>query len=172
MKVISKSRLWPRSNALPASLLLTCTLCIGVGPAAASNVAASNVAASNVAASSAAASSAAGEAKPDELIKSGKGSFVVYCSPCHGTAADGNGQMAVMLKTEPANLTRLRRENGTFPTDWVTKVIYTGGRFLGHGGDMPVWGDAFGGRSKEKIDSIIEYLKTIQTDPGFRPSPK
>ena len=102
----------------------------------------------------------------------GAGVFRAYCASCHGTSAEGDGEIARYLKVTPADLTRIaEREGGDFPYEQVVKIIDGRQGVKGHGrGEMPVWGDAFavtsGGRSEEqiqeKIRQLAHYLWSIQ----------
>ena len=102
----------------------------------------------------------------------GAGVFRAYCASCHGTTAEGDGDIAQHLKVTPADLTRIaERGGGTFPYEDVIKIIDGRKGVKGHGrGEMPVWGDAFavtaGGRSEDqvqkKIRELANYLWSIQ----------
>jgi hypothetical protein len=89
----------------------------------------------------------------------------------HATASTqkGNGPVSKELKTPPADLTVLaKNNNGVFPYDMVYQVI--DGRnstIKSHGTrEMPIWGYRFGPpqafRFKNRILAVIEYLKRIQ----------
>lgn len=103
---------------------------------------------------------------------SGDAIFKTYCGSCHGKAAKGDGPLASALRYQPADLTLIAKRNGgKFDADKVYRVIDGRDLVKGHGGtDMPVWGDAFKrsgeGYSekpvKERIQAIVEYLKSIQ----------
>lgn len=96
-----------------------------------------------------------------------------YCSNCHGDQAHGDGRIAHLLKTEPADLTQLTDEDGRFPTDEVRKTIDGRAGILAHGTrEMPIWGQVFlegDGPEAEaeveaKIDDLIGYLEAIQEE--------
>src|SRR5262245_41548575 len=105
-------------------------------------------------------------------LASGRMTFQTYCAVCHGTEAKGDGPYADRLKVSPANLTLLSHRNkGTFPRETVRRTIDGRNPVKGHGGpDMPTWGDAVKdvprGYSedtvKQKIDELVEFLKSIQ----------
>ena len=91
------------------------------------------------------------------------------CAACHGINGKGDGPVSKELKTPPADLTVLtKNNNGVFPYDMVYQVI--DGRdtsIASHGTrEMPVWGYRFGPpqafRFKKRILAVIDYLKTIQ----------
>jgi mono/diheme cytochrome c family protein len=102
--------------------------------------------------------------------------FKTYCASCHGTAALGNGPLADSMRRRPANLTEIAKRNkGVFSKDLVFRIIDGRSPVRGHGGpDMPVWGDAFMRTSdtadeasvRHRIQSLVEYLETIQARDG------
>ncbi len=100
----------------------------------------------------------------------GRDSFQLYCAPCHGPDARGNGPVAPALKTAPPDLTQLSRRNGgTFPADRVRAYVTGTGRTLpSHGpAEMPVWGPTFRAfeadvRVQERIKNLVEYLAKQQ----------
>jgi mono/diheme cytochrome c family protein len=110
-----------------------------------------------------------------KMAAAGATFFKVNCASCHGVDARGDGPIASQLRFAPADLTRLSRRNGgDFPTEKVYKTIDGREGATAHGGsDMPIWGDSFrvakNGYSekaaKEKIDRLVEYLKSIQEPP-------
>lgn len=104
--------------------------------------------------------------------------YRTYCAACHGTSARGDGPLASSMVKKPANLVEIARRNGgQFPTELVFKTIDGRQPVRGHGGpDMPVWGDAFSKarevgdeeRVKAVIQSLVEYLDTIQLRPAHQ----
>ena len=107
---------------------------------------------------------------------SGSELFRTYCASCHGTTARGDGPLASAMNRKPSNLTEIAKRNGgLYPSELVFKVIDGRQAVRGHGGpDMPVWGDVFtrsrdagdAERVKAVIESLVEYLGTIQLRPG------
>ncbi|MDH4063206.1 MAG: c-type cytochrome [Acidobacteriota bacterium] len=106
-----------------------------------------------------------------QAIPAGSGLFSTYCVVCHGADAKGTGPLADSLKRRPADLTALAKSNGgTFPRDMVARIIDGRDPVRGHGGgDMPVWGDAFGRSAdagpqavKDRIDALVEYIDSLQ----------
>jgi mono/diheme cytochrome c family protein len=114
--------------------------------------------------------------KEQQLKFSGKALFGTYCAVCHGTSARGDGPLAEQLRKRPPDLTQFAKQNqGTFPSEMVRKIIDGRETVVGHGGrDMPVWGDAFSRTRddadpesvKQKIDAIVDFLKSIQERPA------
>ena len=102
----------------------------------------------------------------------GSYTFKTYCATCHGKEAKGDGPLADSLRFRPPDLTLLARRNGgSYPAETVYRTIEGRKLVKGHGGpDMPVWGDAFKNvetgfsdqKVKEKIDGLVEFLKSIQ----------
>jgi len=104
--------------------------------------------------------------------------FKQYCAACHGVDGTGDGPVAQSLRTRPANLTVLSKNNGgVFPEQEVHDFIDGTRSVAAHGSQqMPVWGYAFGpgalvgsfkpGLSREeintKINLLVDYLKSIQ----------
>lgn len=124
---------------------------------------------------SALAPAAASAQQTAEAVLSGTSGgelFHTYCASCHGKSAKGDGPLADDLRYRPADLTRIAQRNGgKFDADKVHRTVDGRLRVKGHGGtDMPVWGDAFknsvAGYSekavKERIQAIVDYLKSIQ----------
>jgi len=100
----------------------------------------------------------------------GRDSFELYCAPCHGTDARGNGPIAPVLKTTPTDLTQLARRNrGAFPADRVREFVTGTGRVLPTHGPpaMPVWGPIFRSfetdvRVQERIKNLVAFLASQQ----------
>jgi len=113
-------------------------------------------------------------AKPyEQLIYSVKGPdlFRAHCAACHGAGGKGDGPAAAALKTKPANLTVLAKDNGgKFPTEQVQKFISGDDPATqSHGSrEMPIWGPIFHQIEDDKdfgnvrLQNLIAYLETIQ----------
>jgi mono/diheme cytochrome c family protein len=108
-----------------------------------------------------------------QLIYSVKGPdlFRAHCAACHGPEGKGDGPVAASLKTKPANLTLLAKNNGgKFPADRVAKFISGDNASLpSHGTrEMPVWGPIFHQIEEDqdfgnvRLQNLIKYLETIQ----------
>lgn len=122
---------------------------------------------------------AAEEEEVSEAVKAARGkvTFRVYCSNCHGADAKGDGKLAPLLKVEPADLTKLIRDEdeGEFPAERVRDAIDGRKEVTGHGyREMPVWGEAFRPvegdpldpqglqTAQKKIGELVAYLRTLQ----------
>ena len=116
-------------------------------------------------------------AEGDVLTESGRRSFLRYCSSCHGDGGRGDGPLAPVLRTPPADLTRIAaRRGGVFPDAEIADHIDGRVEIKAHGGrEMPVWGRVFARRIAEDTTAeevvrgelwiLVEYLKSIQV-PG------
>ncbi len=104
----------------------------------------------------------------DKAAMAGRKLFVRYCSTCHGLEAKGDGPSAKALKKAPANLTKIEKENGKFPTERVRRVISGEDFNEAHGSrEMPIWGSILrrnGGEGFAKLEiyNLTKYLESIQ----------
>lgn len=110
----------------------------------------------------------------DAHIAQGQMSYRQYCASCHGLKGEGDGPMARVLTTPPANLRLLSERYGNpLPTETIARIIDGRAAVKAHGPrDMPVWGkrfyaDAQGNEAEIKamITDLIAYLQSIQTGP-------
>jgi mono/diheme cytochrome c family protein len=108
-----------------------------------------------------------------ELIYSVKGPdlYHAYCAACHGFDGKGNGPAAMSLKTKPADLTALAKNNGgRFPVAQIRKFISDEDPSVAaHGSrEMPVWGPIFHQIEVDqdlgnvRLQNLIKYLESIQ----------
>jgi len=108
------------------------------------------------------------------VLTSGKLEYQQYCAICHGKEGKGDGSMAELLKTKPADLTQLRKERGQFPFWRAYRTIDGREAVMAHGTRaMPIWGSHFlieegGGplddqRVMGRILALVYYLESIQT---------
>jgi mono/diheme cytochrome c family protein len=109
----------------------------------------------------------------EKLIYSVKGPdlFRAHCAACHGAGGKGDGPVASALKSKPADLTVLSKNNrGKFPIERVRKFISGDDPSLSsHGSrEMPVWGPIFHQIENDqdlgnvRLQNLIKYLETIQ----------
>ena len=105
----------------------------------------------------------------------GRGSYIRYCSACHGEDAKGDGPNATPPE-KTADLTQLaKKNNGTFPTARVTRILDGSDTIPAHGSArQPVWGHVFGAGehaaggnpqqtvARQRIQLIVQYLEGIQ----------
>jgi mono/diheme cytochrome c family protein len=105
---------------------------------------------------------------PESLI--GSVSFDLYCASCHGRQGRGDGPTAAALRTKPADLTVLARNNrGTFPRERVLAFIDGSARSAAHGSsEMPVWGptlralDASDARVTVRLRNLVAFIESLQ----------
>jgi mono/diheme cytochrome c family protein len=102
---------------------------------------------------------------------SGKDMFTSYCAVCHGTDGKGGGPAASALKTPPADLTMLSKNNGgKFPALKVASTIRGTSDLPAHGSkDMPVWGPLFWSISnghdsevQQRVTNLTHYVESLQ----------
>jgi mono/diheme cytochrome c family protein len=102
---------------------------------------------------------------------SGKEMFTSYCAVCHGTDGKGGGPAASALKTAPADLTVLSKNNGgKYPALKVSSVIRGTNDLPAHGSkEMPVWGPLFWGMSnghesevQQRVANLTKYVESLQ----------
>ena len=114
---------------------------------------------------------------PESLV--GSVSFDLYCASCHGRQGRGDGPTAAALRTRPADLTVLSRNNrGTFPRDRVLSFVEGSTRAAAHGSpDMPVWGptlralEASDARVTVRLQNLVAFVESIQQVPAPAPGP-
>jgi mono/diheme cytochrome c family protein len=102
--------------------------------------------------------------------------FINNCAACHGVDGTGNGPMEGELKSKPADLTALTKNNGSdFPYLNIRRIIdgsIATGKMRSHGSkEMPIWGDVFRRESisdqkwtdaQARIMNIVDYIASIQ----------
>ncbi len=114
---------------------------------------------------------------PAQQMEYGQAEFLNSCAMCHGPEGRGDGEFAINLSKQPADLTQLtKRNSGEFPFARVFGVI--DGRYIieGHEGrDMPRWNRLFltedlesyapedaEAITRERIRLLTLYVETLQ----------
>jgi hypothetical protein len=105
---------------------------------------------------------------------SGPRMYKQYCAVCHGLDAKGHGPAAEALRTHPADLTVLARDNqGKFPALRVSSAINGDATVSAHGSkEMPVWGNLFYSLGRQRpgtqyevqlrTSNLTDYVKSLQ----------
>jgi mono/diheme cytochrome c family protein len=105
--------------------------------------------------------------------------YMQRCAVCHGDSGAGDGMVAQLFETQPADLKHLARENGgQFPFLQAYMAIDGRSEIAGHGRtEMPLWGtffmdDAIDNPAINEKDaryitegrllSVVYYLQSIQ----------
>ena len=111
-------------------------------------------------------------AQPTTMVQ-GNLLYKDHCAACHGMTGKGNGPAAAALKTLPADLTVLaKNNNGKFPDLKIVQILESGSDLKAHGSrDMPIWGPIFlsmgpAGAGSQighlREANLTAYLKSIQ----------
>lgn len=118
----------------------------------------------------------AGDKKLSPTAEAGRQEFNIYCVPCHGESAKGDGVAAAALKEKPADLTMIAaRAGGTFDPEKVAEIIDGRQDMPAHGSrEMPIWGDHLGADAEDEGDQesltqgrvalLVAYLETLQVE--------
>ncbi len=120
-------------------------------------------------------------AQESVFLDVGRLEYEASCAACHGSAGTGDGPVAEVLTSQPADLTTIsQRYSGTFPRDFMFEVIDGRSMINPHGDrEMPIWGRRFQARAEEqsaavawdvdarsivlgRITALVEYLASIQ----------
>jgi mono/diheme cytochrome c family protein len=106
-------------------------------------------------------------------VARGRTLYLDHCAVCHGRNGEGNGPMARLLSTPPANLRRLSERYGNpLPAGQIASFIDGRAEVAAHGPrDMPVWGSSAWekeprgnqpGQVTPAVASLVAYLQSIQ----------
>lgn len=93
----------------------------------------------------------------DKSIAAGKKLYEANCSQCHGPTGQGDGKMAAMLKSKPANLVDAEWKHGSSDGE-IFVVIRDGVKDT----DMKAFGSKM---SAHQIWDVINYLHSIGAKP-------
>jgi len=107
----------------------------------------------------------------DTDSEQGKAIYLQHCASCHGVDGEGNGPLAAVLTTPPANLRLLYQRYGNpLPAEKIASFIDGRNDVKAHGPrDMPVWGERLYGDGKtgehelnRQIARLVAFLQSIQ----------
>ena len=87
--------------------------------------------------------------------ESGKQTYNVYCSSCHGESGKGDGPAASALNPKPQDLAGHEMQ---MTDDYIFWRIREGGLMEPFRSSMPAWKDVL---SEEQIWQIVAYLRTL-----------
>jgi mono/diheme cytochrome c family protein len=108
---------------------------------------------------------------PPSYVPSGKAMYKQYCAACHGVNGKGRGPATPTLNVRVPDLTTLaKRNDGTFPREYVAGVLRFGPGVSAHGSaEMPVWGPLFQylehyneAAVHQRIKNLCDYLESLQ----------
>jgi mono/diheme cytochrome c family protein len=109
---------------------------------------------------------------PGGRVISGKAQYGLHCAQCHGRGGKGDGPMSGALKTPPADLTVLAKNNGgTFPTDQVINTIRSNSPITAHqalaaqlrmSSESGLGGNFTPQQIQQKVKLIADYIQTLQ----------
>jgi mono/diheme cytochrome c family protein len=90
----------------------------------------------------------------------GKTEYQSSCASCHGVDGKGRGPVADALKTKPADLTMITKENnGVFPLGRIYDVIDGRQEVKAHGvRDMPIWGFRYSPAPISGVNPVAPYF--------------
>ena len=90
----------------------------------------------------------------------GKLEYESSCASCHGVDGKGTGPVAAALKTKPADLTTIAKENnGVFPFGHIYGVIDGRQKVKSHGArDMPIWGFRYSPPPVPGVNPVVPYF--------------
>ena len=103
-----------------------------------------------------------------QQLDAGRTEYQAHCAACHGIDGKGNGPASDELKTHPADLTMLaKNNNGVFPYKAITEVIDGRKAFNAHGTrEMPIWGHQLTPMLKRTITPLSPDAK--KADQGLK----
>ncbi len=96
--------------------------------------------------------------KTKDYLTSPKGAFLYYCSPCHGTSANGKGiYFTIDLKPSPTDLTDVEYM-AALADDYLVNFITNGSAAMEKSTLCPPWGETLDG---DMIKGIVGYLRSL-----------
>ncbi len=96
--------------------------------------------------------------KTKDYLTSPKGAFLYYCSPCHGTSANGKGiYFTIDLEPRPTDLTNVEYM-AELTDDYLVNFITKGSAAMEKSKLCPPWGETLDGAM---IKGMIGYLRSL-----------
>ncbi len=84
----------------------------------------------------------------------GKGTYMKFCSKCHGEDANGRGKDAYKYKPAPTNFTA-----GLAPREYYVEMTKKGGKAMDRSEDMPDWSSDL---SDQQIQQVVDYVMSVR----------
>ena len=116
-------------------------------------------------------------AQSADPVVEGKAIYEDRCAICHGPGGKGDGAVGTLFENSPGDLTQLQAENRFFPYMEVLAKIDGRELVIGHGTEMPVWGEYLMVEALEdrginpkdaaqivsgRLSALVFYLSTLQ----------
>ncbi len=96
--------------------------------------------------------------KTKDYLTSPKGAFLYYCSPCHGTSANGKGiYFTIDLKPSPTDLTNIEYM-AALTDDYLVNFVTNGSAAMEKSKLCPPWGQTL---DEDMIKGIVGYLRSL-----------
>jgi mono/diheme cytochrome c family protein len=120
---------------------------------------------------------ATGTAQDLGLAEAGRQIYEERCAICHGAGGKGDGAVGELFEVRPGDISELQQDNRFFPYLEVLAKIDGRELVVGHGTEMPIWGEAFMVETLEarginpkdaaaivnaRLASLLFYLATLQ----------
>jgi mono/diheme cytochrome c family protein len=83
--------------------------------------------------------------------------FKTRCVVCHGENADGQSDLARIMRPPPANL-----RASTLDDVERARIVRKGGAAVGRSGNMPIWELEL---SDEELRAVVAYVGTLKVRP-------
>ena len=84
--------------------------------------------------------------------------FKTRCVVCHGVNADGQSDLARIMRPPPANLRRSKLDDAQ-----RTQIVSKGGEAVGRSPNMPIWELEL---TPEEIRAVVTYVGTLKLPVG------
>ncbi|MDP6924676.1 MAG: cytochrome c [Candidatus Scalindua sp.] len=96
--------------------------------------------------------------KTKDYLTSPKEAFLYYCSPCHGTSANGKGiYFTIDLKPSPTDLTNIEYM-AVLTDEYLVNFVTNGSAAMEKSKLCPPWGQTL---DEDMIKGIVGYLRSL-----------